>query len=54
MATWDKSHGIQVEPGCPLLPGRSPELAEHKTLRPSLDAPDADPMLPSDALISPA
>ena len=45
MATWDKSDGIQVEPGCTVsYPAARQSFTENKTLRPSLDAPDADPM----------
>ncbi|GAB7552205.1 hypothetical protein NRB_17070 [Novosphingobium sp. 11B] len=55
MATWDKSDGIQVEPGCTVsYPAARQSFTENKTPRPGEDAPDADPMLPSDALISPA
>ncbi|GAB7551126.1 hypothetical protein NRB_06230 [Novosphingobium sp. 11B] len=54
-ATWDKSDGIQVEPGCTVsYPAAPQSFTENKTLRPSLDAPDADPMFSVFALISPA
>jgi hypothetical protein len=54
-ATWDKSDGIQVELGCTVsYPAARQSFTENKTPRPGEDAPDADPMLPSDALISPA
>jgi len=55
MATWDKSDGIQVEPGCTVSYSAARQsFTENKTLRPSLDAPDADQMLPVFALTSPA
>ena len=54
-ATWDKSDGMQVEPGCTVsYPAARQSFTEHKTPRPGEDAPDADPMFISDALISPA
>jgi len=49
------SDEIQVEPGCTVsYPAARQSFTEHKTPRPCLDAPDADPMFISDALISPA
>jgi hypothetical protein len=52
-ATWDKSDGIQVEPGCTVsYPAARQSFTENKTPRPGEDAPDADPMF-SDALTFP-
>jgi hypothetical protein len=49
------SDEIQVEPGCTVsYPAARQSFTEHKTPRPGEDAPDADPMLPSDALTFPA
>ncbi|EJU09812.1 hypothetical protein LH128_27076 [Sphingomonas sp. LH128] len=49
------SDGIQVEPGCTVsYPAARQSFTENKTPRPSLDAPDADPMFSVFALISPA